>query len=374
MINLAGLPDIAFCETNTAAVEAALIADFELITSETLFPGDPKRLFVEALAYLIAQQRFQIDFAGKQNLLSYAGGGYLDHVAALLSTARLGDSPASTTLRFSLAAALAWPLTIPAGIRASSDGSLMFATDSDLLIPTGDVAGEVGATCQLAGTLGNGLVPGQINRLVDSITYVAGVENISLTLGGTDAESDERLRGRVQLAPEAFSTCGPQAAYRYWAMSVSPGIKDVAVWSPEPGQVCLAPLMAGGELPSSEIINLVGAAVLDTKRRPLTDTVSVVPPSPIEFSVAGTYYVRTSSAHLAGSIQAKAANDLAGYVAWQSERLGRDITPSELVGRIQGIDGVQRVELSSPAYQALDPWQIAAAASAELLYGGLSDD
>lgn len=272
------LPDIAFCETDTAAVEASLIAEFERITGRALAPGNPERLFVEAVAYLIAQQRFMIDYAGKMNLVSLSAGNYLDHLGAFLNTARLGKSYARTSLRFSLSASLAWDLAIPAGTRATADGSLFFATDAEVIVPAGQTTVDVPATCVEPGTVGNGLVPGQINRLVDRITYVADVRNLHLTLGGTDPETDERYRSRVRLAPERLSCCGPEGAYRYHAMSVSQDIIDVAVWGPEPGQVRVAPLMKGGAMPTAEIITAVNAAISSERTRPLTDVVQVVPP------------------------------------------------------------------------------------------------
>jgi hypothetical protein len=64
-MNLDLLPSIAFCETDPAAIEAAIIASYEEITERQLYPGNPERLFLEALAYLIAQQNFLIDYTGK---------------------------------------------------------------------------------------------------------------------------------------------------------------------------------------------------------------------------------------------------------------------------------------------------------------------
>ena len=172
--------------------------------------------------------------------------------------------------------------------------------------------------------------------------------NTTLSLGGTDSESDDRYRGQVQLAPERLSTCGPEDAYRWWARSVSQDIMDVAVWSPSRGEIRLAPLMAGGQMPSAEIINQIAAAVLAKKVRPLTDGVQVVNPEPVGFQVQGAFYILTSHAHQGGAIQAQVQKALTAYLAWQRAKLGRAINPSELVARVQAIDGVQRVELSAP--------------------------
>lgn len=51
------LPDISFVETDASRVERDVITTYEAITEKSLYPGDPVRLFLESLAYLIAQQR-----------------------------------------------------------------------------------------------------------------------------------------------------------------------------------------------------------------------------------------------------------------------------------------------------------------------------
>ena len=367
------LPEIAFCGVDTSTVEAEVIKRFEQITERTLYPGNPERLFLEALAYEVALGRFLIDYAGKMNLLHYAQNGFLDHLANYLNTFRLEASSSLTILEFSLDQALGFDLVIAQGVRVSG-GDLIFETTTEARIPAGELSVRVEAVCQSAGAGGNGFLPGQINRLVDNVPYISKVENITLSLGGSGQEGDDRLRERVQLAPEAFSSCGPQEAYRYWALSVSPLIQDVAVWSPEPGQVNLAPLMADGGAPSSEIIAAVFEAVSSQKRRPLTDTVNVSSPEAVQYQIAGTYFVRTSYASKAGEIQALAASALDSFQVWQKAKLGRDLVPSELTARIQQIEGVQRVEVTSPAYQALDPWQVAQCSEANLVYGGLSDE
>lgn len=373
MIDLELLPEVAFCETDAAKVEAAVIATYERIAGVSLYPGDPVRLFLEALAYLIAQQNFTIDWTGKQNLLSLAAGDYLDHVAAMVATTRMGSAAATTTLRFGLAEALGWDVVIPAGTRATADGSRMWATTAEAVIPAGELYADAPAACAQPGAAGNGLLPGQINRLVDRPSYVTNVANLYLTLGGTDIEGDERLRGRAQLAPERFSTCGPEGAYRYHAMTVSQDIIDAAVWSPEPGEIRLAPLLAGAAEPSSELLSRIYAAVTPKKVRPTTDAVRVIAPEAVPYTVAGQYWVLASHAQRAGQIAPAVAKAVADHIAWQRAKLGRAINPSQLAARVQGIEGVARVELSAPAYRALDPWQVAVADEAALTYGGLDN-
>ncbi|EMV2757991.1 baseplate J protein, partial [Escherichia coli] len=84
-----GLPDITFADSNPTDITTRSIRAFESITGETLAPADPRRLFILSLCEIIIQQRKAIDFSAKQNLLTYGGGEYLDHIGYLTDTPRL---------------------------------------------------------------------------------------------------------------------------------------------------------------------------------------------------------------------------------------------------------------------------------------------
>lgn len=372
-MNLANLPDIQFCERDTARVEQEIFSAYEAIAGTTLYPGDPVRLFLESLAYIISQQRFIIDFSAKQNLLAFAQGEYLDHLGALLDVPRLAPSAARATLRFSLTAPLDWDVVIPAGTRATPDNRLMFAVDAETVIPAGAVHVDALATCRTTGAAGNGYVAGQINRLVDPVAHVVHVSNTSITLGGSDVEVDAHLRGRIQVAPEKFSVAGPDGAYLYWALSAHQDIVDVGVWSPAPGQVDIRPLMTGGELPTPEILAAVDTLLQSRKVRPLTDQVFVQAPEVATFDLDVTYHIRTSDAALASQIQTAVQSAVDAWLLWQRTKLGRDITPTELISRMHQA-GAKRVALTTPAFQALEVWQVAHVDSVSVLYGGLEDE
>ena len=118
------MADISFCETDTETVEQAVITTYQGLTGTTLYPGNPVRLFLEALAAVIAQQRVLIDQAGKSNLVKYAAGGYLDAIGEMTDTTRLEATVAIVTVEFTLSAALASAVNIPAGTQVSPDGQL----------------------------------------------------------------------------------------------------------------------------------------------------------------------------------------------------------------------------------------------------------
>ena len=79
-VDLSALPSVAFAPQSAGETETAIITAYEAIAKATLQPGDPVRLFLESLAYVISVQNGLIDLAGKQNLLAYARGGHLDHL------------------------------------------------------------------------------------------------------------------------------------------------------------------------------------------------------------------------------------------------------------------------------------------------------
>ena len=285
MVDLSSLPAVQFCETDASVVEAEIIQAYELVAGKSLSPGDPERLFLEALALVIAQQNFKINWSAKQNLLAYASAEYLEALGALVGVGRLAATAAQTTLEFTLSDTLAFSVTIPAGTQVTPDNSIYFNTDSDLVIIAGTTTGQVTATCETVGTAGNGFVAGQITTMADPITYVQSATNTTTSLGGTEAELDDRLRGRIQAAPEMFAIAGPSLAYVERVKSARSDIIDVSVYSPTPGAVNVHPLMEGGELPDASVISDVEDILTGEKVRPLTDSVTVSAPSAVTYDI-----------------------------------------------------------------------------------------
>lgn len=375
-MSLTNLPDIQFCDYDASAVEQFVISAYEAIAGTTLYPGDPVRLFLEGLAYVISQQRYVIDWSAKQNLLAYSTGDYLDHLGVLTDTLRLAARPARTTLRFSLAEPLAWAVVIPSGTRCATvtgPDAVSFATQAVAEIPAGEVHVDVAAVCTVDGAAGNGLLPGQVSRMVDVVPHVQSCVNVTTTLGGADVETDANLRERIQLAPEKYTVAGPVGAYRWHAISAHQDIVDVAVYSPEPGMVDVRPLLVGGELPGEEILGLVRAALDPERVVPLCDSVTVLQPEPAEYEVELTYYVLRSNAAWVNDIQSRVAAAVETYRMWQRNAMGRDITPTKLISLVEQA-GAKRVELASPAtHRVLQPWQVAQDTSVTVHYGGFED-
>ena len=72
-------------------------------------------------------------------------------------------------------------------------------------------------------------------QLVDVFPYYDRVENITVSAGGAERETDSAFYERMRESMESFSTAGPSGAYIYHAKTASPLVADVAALSPTPG-------------------------------------------------------------------------------------------------------------------------------------------
>lgn len=376
-MSLAELPDIEIVPVDPEEIRDSIITVYEAVSGRTLFPGDPVRLFLLAIAQIIIQQRALLNDAARQNLLRYARGDMLDQLGAYVETHRLPATAAVTTVRFTLSNIRPNATTIPAGTRVSPGSNLFFSTLTVAEIPAGETCVDVPCECMETGAIGNGFVAGQINILVDPIPYITSVSNITESSGGADVEPDDQYRERIYRAPERFSVAGPAGAYEYWARTANANILDVHVHSPAPAEVEIYVLMAGGELPASDILKAVEEAVTPKTRRPLTDLVTVHAPSVVNYEIDLKYWIDAENAAETAAIQTAVNQAAQDYILWQKSKIGRNINPSELIRRVMNA-GARRVELMKPDYMVLDPTEIAIIDDPEMdvviTYGGLEDD
>lgn len=372
MALIGNLPSIDFTDKDAADVEAAVITMYESIAGVTLAQGDPVRLFLLSLASIIIQQRILIDFSAKQNLLAYSQDEYLDHIGILVGVIRLLATAAKTILRFMLSVAQPQVIIIPAGFRASTANGVIFATTVAVEIPAGSLSVDVAAACTSAGAAGNGYLPGQVNKFVDTLPYLQSVANTTTTAGGADTESNDSLRARIQQAPESFSVAGPDGAYEFWAKSASAEIADVYVWSPAAVEVEIRVLLTNGGLPGAEMLATVLAACNGDAIRPLTDKVTVLAPDTVSYDTALTYYISRSDAASSLAIQSAVTQAVADYQLWQKSKIGRDINPSELIYRVKAA-GASRVVVTAPTFTTVQPTQVAIPGSTTVTFGGLED-
>jgi phage-related baseplate assembly protein len=362
------LPDISFAAKTVAEVETGIITGYESVAERTLADGDPIRLFLESIAAIIVNQRNIIDFAAKQNLLSYAQDIYIDYIGELVGVTRLAANAAITTLQFRLSQAQAGVYTVAAGTRVNA-GELEFSTTEVLEIPAGQLTGDVTAECTTAGDIGNNLLPGQINTLVTPLPYIQSVTNTTTSSGGSDIESDEALVERIRLAPASFSVAGPRDAYVFWALTANQAIIDVGVSSPSPGVVDIRPLLEDGEIPGTDILDQVDEALSADDVRPLTDQVNVLAPVASNYNIDFDYWISADDANRITTIQNAVTQAVNDYVLWQKTKIGRDINPDELLSRVKQA-GAKRVAITAPVFTTLDDTEVAQDGTVTVNYQG----
>lgn len=373
------IPDVSFIDGLTLEdLQNQMISDFTTkyreITGKDieLSLSNPYRLILYAVTLQHYQMYMHLDNAAKMNLLKYSRGSFLDQVAALRGVQRDKGACAMTTLRFAVDDVMPSAITIPVGTKVSGNG-IVFATTEVGEIKAGQETVAIQAQCTELGEKGNGYLPGEISRMVDTIPFVDTATNIKETAGGADEETDDHLADRVYHAPSAYSVAGPADAYAYYAKAANPLIEDVYVSSPAPTEVEVRLSVQGGKLPSEELITSVTEYLSARDRRPLTDKVKVLAPDTVTYNIDLTYYIADAQKAVALEIQKKVQDAIESYILWQNSKIGKDINPSYLTHLIVEA-GAMRVEINEPVHTVVEKTAIPQIGTKTVTYGGIEYD
>lgn len=270
-INLSLLPppdviEVLSYEDILAQMKAAAIALMPELEPVLALESEPATKVLQVGAAFVLLTRARVNDGSRANMLAYATGADLDHLASLYGVERLIVTPAN-------------PLAVP---------------------PTAAVY-----------------------------------------------ETDDTLRARVQLAPEAFTSAGPVKGYDFHARSASGQVKDVFVDSPAPGvvRVVVQSNAAGGGVPSAGILTAVNDALNAETVRPLCDTVMVVGVSVLNFTVEASIEVLPGPDPAVVLASAQAA--LTAYLA-DTNMIGRAVRLSGIYAALHQ-PGVSQVNLVTPA-------------------------
>lgn len=337
-----------FISTDSEAIIAEIVADYEAESGRTLQPGQAEMLLINKFAYREKLLREQIQAAGLQMLIAFSVAPALDYLVELLGVYRLGATSSSCTIQFTLSVGHGG-VVIPANTRvATSDGQVFFSIQENVTVPANQNTIEVSAFCSNTGTIGNDYAIGTVNNILDPWPYLVEATNITITTGGGDQESDDALRERAKLAPAAFSVAGPTDAYIFWAKTAHPDIIDVQVISPTPGLVNVYPLLSDGIETQQTILTLVANVLNDEKVRPLTDTVGVISPTVTNYNIVIEVqtYEGVSPTEAVNEITAA----LTGYSEERARKLGRDIKTDQLIAlSVYDINKIFDVTVVEPA-------------------------
>jgi phage-related baseplate assembly protein len=158
-----------------------------------------------------------------------------------------------------------------------------------------------------------------------------------------DGELDPRLRRRIQLSMESYTTAGSPGSYIFHALSTSINVKDAsAVAERGTGRVTVT-IMADGSnpVPDANVVNAVYDRLMSDGIKPLTDDISVLPVTKIATDILAniTLYPGPDASLVIADIN-KSLTALRNRVAI----IGRDLKRSSLLAALTQ-EGVQDVEV-----------------------------
>lgn len=205
--------------------------------------------------------------------------------------------------------------------------------------------------------------------------------------------SDHLKENTIQVFPHGSET--PAAKGTDWEMSYVDGLLklsvlpggalasadqvDIQVDEVLAGHVYLYVLMEDGTIAGEELKKAVLEACNSDSARPLTDFVQMKDPELVPYNIDLTYYIPEDTGVSSGEIEASVKQAVEEYTAWQCAKLGRDINPSELYGRLMET-GIKRLELRSPVFTVLRDGrengvpQVAALGTKTVTNGGHEDE
>ncbi|TPG53329.1 baseplate assembly protein [Ewingella americana] len=190
------------------------------------------------------------------------------------------------------------------------------------------------------------------------------------TVPPTDAvmESDTDFRMRIPQAFEGLSVAGPTGAYEYHARSADGRVADASAISPSPAEVTITILSRDNEgKASADLLAAVDKALNDEDVRPVADRVTVQAANIVPYEIRAVLFVLPTPE--IEPVRAASEAQLKKYINTQS-RLGRDIRLSAIYAALH-VEGVQRVELTSPVADiVLDKTQASLCTAYTLSVGG----
>lgn len=320
----------------------ALVTD--LVSAGGVVPGEggDMALRLRAVAAEIFTLEAQADFVARQSFPQTAVGEYLDGHAALRGLTRGAAQKAAGTLRFSLDAAAAGDVTIPAGTECMTAAGVSFVTTAVGTIAAGGTWCGVAAEASEAGSGGN--VPaGTIVYMKLAPTAVSAVTNAGAFTGGTDGEDDEALRARVLQSYRTLPN-GANAAYYESKVLGCDNVEAVTVLPKKRGVGTVDVVFATyGGVPTAAEVAAV-QALLDSEREICVD-IAVSAPMTAAVNVAAALTVADGY----GFAAVKAAAEAALTARFDGAMLSKPVYRAGLCALLMAVEGVENCTLSAPA-------------------------
>ncbi len=187
-----------------------------------------------------------------------------------------------------------------------------------------------------------------------------------------DGETDDRLRNRIGLAPEAYPGAGPAGGIVYHAMTASAVVKDVGLARvPYRGEISVYILSTEGDgTPSDEVMIAVRERLTDDGIKLMTDTIQVLPAEIVPYTVDLRLRIPKGPDPLVVKAAAEAA--LATFTAGR-HRVGYEVFVSAISAAAH-VPNVEQVVILSPMADIVTgtgqaPWCSGITVTTELIDG-----
>ena len=295
-----------------------------------------------ALAAEVQSLLAQADWVLDQSFPQTAQGQYLDYHAETRALTRLPAARATGVLRFSAPSAAVTDYEIEAGSAAMTTGGVRFETTEKATLRKGETSVDVPARAVEAGANGNAIA-GAVHVMAVYPVGITRCENPEAFSGGSDEESDEKLRERVlesyrRLPNGANAAFYEQEALRFpnvaaaKAVGRARGIGTVDVY-----------VSTHGGAPEEALLGEIRAAL--QKKREIAVDVAVKVPTEKRIDV--TAALEAEQGWTMREITDAAQEALQAY--FTGERLGEPVYRAKLASLLYGVPGVKNYHLLAPA-------------------------
>lgn len=294
-----------------------------------------------ALAAEVQALLAQADWVLAQSFPQTAQGEYLDYHAETRAITRLSAARAEGVLRFSTTGAAAADYTITRGSTAMTAAGVRFATTEEATLKKGESHVDVPAAAVEAGAAGN-VIAGAVHIMAAYPVGVTQCENPEAFTGGSDGESDEKLRARVLESYKRLPNGANAAFYEQEAMRFANVAAAKAVGRARGiGTVDVYVAVHGGA-PEKELLEEINAHLQEKREIAVDVTVK----APTEKAVDITAELKAQPGWGFAEIADAAKSALGAY--FTGERLGEDIYTARLAALLYGVEGVENCHLLAP--------------------------
>ncbi|MCD7873128.1 MAG: baseplate J/gp47 family protein [Clostridiales bacterium] len=282
------------------------------------------------------------DFVLKQAFVQTATGEYLENHAELRGITRKTPSKANGMLEFYISEPSEKDIQIPSGTVCSVKNNplIQFATVEKGIIPAGELSVKINALA-----LANGE---EFNTGADTVTvmvnppeYIEGVKNEYAFTGGSDYESDEALRQRVISSYSVLNNAVNAGSVCELILTLDEVLDAYAAFESGTLRICLK--TRSGAI-DNQLINKIDDFLFFATSCGVSTV--YIDAEKSEFSVFAAVKI------LSGADREKVESEVRQRITeiCSAEKIGKEITASEIMAALYDIDGVEYTEVSlSPA-------------------------